>query len=262
MAEVSGSTVPESEVVLGYGPRPTYQDEEARTRLTRIVRAADVLFEQADELNRHSLPGGLSFANHNLAPLGDDGHQLFELERFFKSFTEDVWRRVMGVRLRLNNYAQDLGIGLVSVAIEPFDDMGGNVALPDTDSAAPTLGNVLPPSRLTEQVLAMFPISRGSAELINGDGTIHARTYSYGENRFGEDRVQEPQRVGSRGGSLLVTEGSKVGVSMPILDPAKFGRANVDYELVDTQRREQQSQIYTCRNLTAAAALNMIRGEI
>ena len=56
-----------------------------------------------------------------------------------------------------------------------------------------------------------------------------------------------------------ITEGSRIAVSVPVLDPAKFERTRIAFQRVLTDRMGGSSQIYTCRNLKAEVALRMMR---
>lgn len=250
----------EAEVTLGYGSPPSYETEEGTKKLDLVADAVDGLFAHADELHRDQLPKSISFANHNLA--GESNNKLYGLEEFFREYSEELMSRVIGIRLRLNDYVEGLGLGIVSVSVEPFNDMGGNIILPEADSKPPTIGNVLPPMELRAQVLACFKIDEGNAEQVDMEGgKIYGRTYAFNERPSPYSTDREPDQLPDEG-AIIVTEGSHIGISVPVLKPGKFERTRLPYQEVGKHViMDDKSQLYICRNLTAAAALRIIRGE-
>jgi hypothetical protein len=244
---------------MGYSGIPTYDTDAGTNYMHRIGEGLNELFKDADEANQDLLPEGVKFANGRLD--GDNPLNLFELQRFFQDIDPYVWTRVIGIRLTLNDYAETLGIGLVTVSVEPINDQGGGIVLPDSDKVAPVLGSVLPPIEEREQILAIFDVRREVANLMNGDGRVHARSYSYGE-QVSDFTVDEPVEIGSRARSLLVTEGSSVGISVPLLVPDRIDKAMLRTQAVKTQRSGRESQIYTGRYLTAKSALRIMREGI
>ncbi|MBU0578082.1 hypothetical protein KJ742_04755 [Patescibacteria group bacterium] len=247
----------ETSFALDYDRPLSYSDDDGKRNIDLIAEAADGLYAHADEVHSNLLPRGASFANHSHAPKDGDRPSLWALERQLKAYNHERMNTVVGVRLRLNDYVKMLGLGIVSVSIE-LTDQEGNAVLPDDDFKPLTLGNVLSPTRLRQQILALFPIDQGNAEQINGDGKIHARTFAYGEN-IADDVVQEPDRLTGGKGAVIVTEGSRIGVSVPILNPALFESTRIAFQRVLTDRMSGPSQIYTCRNLKTEAALRMMR---
>ncbi len=250
----------ETTLTFGHNPSLTYENDAGRINLEAIDNTIDELFAHADELHRGLLPEEASFANHNLK--GVPRQKMFALERFFKAYERYQIKEVKAVRLRLNDYVEQLGLGIVSVSVEPLnviDEDAGieNLVLPDDDFKAPSLGNVLPPAQLRQQILALFRVDFGNAEQVNGDGEIHARTYSHNEKTT-PSAIQEPGILGSRRNAIIVPAGSSIGVSMPVLDPAKFEGAGIRHQQVLTDRMGGSSQLYTCRNLKPDAAARMM----
>ncbi|QQR84034.1 hypothetical protein IPJ72_02455 [Candidatus Peregrinibacteria bacterium] len=221
-----------------------------------IAQAADELFAHADEKHRDLLASGITFVDHSHAPTADGNRpELWGLERQLQSYTSEQMQTVVGVRLNLNDYLERFGIGVVSVTIRLVDDEGSAV-LPDDDLKAPTLGNVLPPMRSRQQILALFGIDPGNAEQVTGEGRIHARVFAHGEEPSHKP-IPEPDALDT----IIVTEGSKIGVSVPVIDASKFARTGMAYQLVEpTSDVDRTAQLYTCRNLKPAAAVKMMWG--
>lgn len=255
-------------VALEPGHPPLRYYTNGENQLLRIMSAANELFDHAGLVNMRFLPhGSHSFTLNAPAHESLDRLPSFELERFFKSFSPELSETITAVRLRLNDYIARLGIGLVSVSVQPING-AGTIVLPLTDMKAPTIGNVLSPMPLRAQVLAGFKIDEG-AELFNANGVIHGRTFSFGEG-FTSFRAPtpEPKRLSGR---LIVTEGSTLGVSVPVVDLPTFENAGLPYREVTPAPREidtptdgryDASQLYTCRYLTQDAVRKAFRGEM
>lgn len=244
---------------------------QGKEHMDAITRGANEVLTHADSVNMGILPTGrASFARHSHTERDSDtiypSRQLFGLERFFKAYPARLGESIVSVRLRLNNWADKLGIGLVSVSVEPLDRDGAMVLPPDDfPGKGPTIGSILPPVYMHPQALVGFRVDHDCAELIDGAGQIAGRTFSDGEGLrppiAGGLRKVDTMFVGGHG-APIVTEGSLVALSVPVLDRRRLEASRLHYEEVERTHLEGtdgKSQIYTCRFLTSKAALRMIR---
>lgn len=236
---------------------------ECAPRLNNIhpwEAGARELFETADGI--HGLSGGGPvFSSYSDRRPGLEG----QLWRFLRDITDDVYGKIAGMQLTLNDYGTSLGLGLISARSELLDANGDPISLPDGEEAPFTIGSVLPPMSLRAQVLARFVVSRGCEELTAATGNLNGRTYARGERMVPvtqEFSLRTHGGIIHNGDPLIVPKGSSVAISVPVLNPDALKTSGLEYMEVLPGRdpHDVDAVLYLCRYRTHEAALRASPG--
>lgn len=245
------------QIVVELGEKPNLIRDKGEPNLIKIADGIQLAFKEADTRHREKAKG-YSLANHDSAGRVEPW---FALSDIFKTFDLDLLERIVSVRMTLNDYARDLGIGIVSVKIEPLDRDSKVVLSPDdVEGKAPTMGSVLPRIPGRQEVFAGFKITKGSEQLNAMRGALRGNIFAHGVPMPNEYSSDENKRVTGSLDATIITQGSTVAVYAPVLDIEKLEAAEVPHYFVTTKPdlSGEIASSYMCRYLTNEAAFRLM----
>lgn len=164
------------------------------------------------------------------------------------------------VRVTVNDYLKELGIGLMSCRVEPLNRDNDPMLLSD-ETKSPTVGVIpeLDGEDRYKPIVACFKVDIGGEELEALTENLCLRGYLHGDNPRGREVALQPVR---RGDKVLVPQNTTLGVRIPIHDEARTSASGFhlsSLRITHDDLRDhngdlhEPGQIYLCRYLTKEA---------
>lgn len=186
------------------------------------------------------------------------------LAKYFESVSQDTGKEIRAVRLTLNNWAEKLGIGLISVTFQPLATRDfrrlGKIKpfrmLPESEHKFPTVG-IIPNIPDKDQVNVGFKISEGAEELTALSYALFVKEFQEGDLL----QYNAPLFAATQsGGNILINEGSLVGISVNVTDEGKLAYSGIEHGKLYGSG-EIPNQAYLCRCLTNEAASKILENS-
>ncbi|MFA5947836.1 MAG: hypothetical protein WC806_02595 [Candidatus Gracilibacteria bacterium] len=159
------------------------------------------------------------------------------------------------IRLLLNNWFERIGIGMMSVTLQPLNMQEAPLKNPD-EYEYPTLGYI-PNLGQQERRIVGFPISTGG----KGGECIKPMSKKLSVTRYRKEEMnfanQLPISPLGLNDEILVPDGEVVGVELNVLDPNKFDASGLPSSKVKNTDGEGL-QMYLCRYPTEAAVRRVL----
>lgn len=178
--------------------------------------------------------------NHNAKRIADHAWQAY-----FEGLNSEFNGRIAAVRCRLNDWEKQLGLGLLSVTMEPLDRRDAPIDMQGArrEWKAPTDGIIGSIAAHEEQILAAFAVAQGGEELTN-----------IGKNPLIINDVGDPdtpvEKIHVRGIATLraaVTDRAQLLKASAAISKAEFSYRDIDEE----EALVLAAQRYMCRFLKA-----------
>lgn len=167
---------------------------------------------------------------------------------------------VKAVSVTVNDYLEQLGIGLMSCRVEPLNRDNDTMRLLD-ETKSPTVGVVPEGDEGYKPIVACFKVDSGGEELEALTENLCLRGYLPGDNPRGKEVALQPVKRGDR---VLVPQNTTLGVRIPIHDEARTSASGFHLSSLRITRDElrdhngyrdfhEPGQVYFCRYLTKEA---------
>lgn len=213
-----------------------------------ITRKCIELLERRDTRFAKVLTGGKIFENVSTALTR-------YLERLAEAHPDEV---VQAVSVTVNDYLEQLGIGLMSCRVEPLNSGDEAMHLAD-ETKSPTVGVIPAGDEGYKPIVACFKVDMGGEELEALTENLCLRGYLPGDNPRRREVALQPVK---RGDKVLVPQNTTLGVRIPIHDEARTSASGFHLSSLRITRDElrdhngdldEPGQVYLCRYLTKEA---------
>lgn len=176
------------------------------------------------------------------------------LHRYLQGLSEENQHCAIDtIHLQLQDYLERFGIGLMSVSVGV--NAGTQILQPE-EWKAPTVG-VIPndiPKDCSRMTVA-FPVEEGAEEITVLSQYLTARGYMPGE--IVKEEIMPPVPW-LRHDSVIIPQGTKIGVSVAVLDRSKLIASRLpfapilrsDRAKLNKKNSQETGEVYLCRYLT------------
>jgi len=177
-----------------------------------------------------------------------------EIVATIEGYVKQVGDKVARVMLSVNDYREELGVGLVSVNVQAQDE-GRCAILVEGNAKSPTLGLVEPSNGKASRIARVgFQVGAGQAEQVSAV----SNSLRFGHAAEAQNVIFEEQVPMAKGGKpITVPEREFVAAELPILDAGTLTASDLPYTELGRAADippPEGDQVYFCRYLTHKAA--------